>query len=227
VCQEAVHGAYRLAFSRDLVVAFWITGQGGGEYHIVLPQEKPATVGDGVPPQYDLGFALELDFLRRLDRGELNALTAMGQARSSDPTPLVSRPGPQFNALPDAALLLRRLSFHFWNRDWPETVRFGDGTTREVHGGNATVFYYDNELRSAWYQLKGGMHINADPTLQKNNYPQMVIVTRGRFRGRFDGQDRLLNEGDTVLIPAGMASEFLADADQYGEFVWLGFGPGA
>ena len=224
---DAWRGRQELTLDRNLVIAFWIKGEGGGEYYVVLSQTPGATVGDGVPTQYDLGFELDISFLRRLDRGEMNALTAMGQARSSDPTPVVPKFGPQFASIPDSALFFRRLCFHFWTRDWPETVRFGDGTTREVHGGNATVFYYDNQLRSAWYQLKAGMHINADPGGQINDYPQTVIVTRGRFRARLDGRDRLVSEGEMILIPAGMASEFWTEGDQYGEFVWLGFGPGA
>jgi hypothetical protein len=50
----------------------------------VLSEKPGATVIDGATDQYDIAFDLDIDFLRRLDRGELSALTAMGQARSSD-----------------------------------------------------------------------------------------------------------------------------------------------
>jgi hypothetical protein len=49
---------------------------------------------------------------------------------------------------------------------------------RVKHGRNAVVFQYDREFRSAWYQVKPGMHINADPKDQTNNFPQLIIVTR-------------------------------------------------
>ena len=223
----AWRGARELTFERSLTVALWVTGNGGGEYHVVLPQKEPATVRTGVPADYDFGFQLDMDTLRRLDQGELNALTAMGQARSSDPTPLTFKPSPEFSRLPDPATFLRRLSFHFWTREWPEIVPFRDGATREVHGGNAAVFYYDKQFRSAWYQLKAGTHINRDTTQQANDYPQLIVVTRGRLRGRFDGQERHVGEGETVLIPPGMRSELWTEAGEYAEFVWLGFGPGA
>jgi len=224
---DAWRGRQELAFERDLVAAFWIRGELGGEYHLVLSTEPGANVREGVPDQYDIGFELDIEFLRRLDRGEINALTAMGQARSNDPIPLIPRIGPLLTATPDAGLLFRRLAFHFWTRSWPEIVPFGKQATRLVHGGNAAVLLYDKEFRSAWYQLKPGMHINADPDDQINDYPQLVIVTRGRFKGRFDGQEKILSEGEAVLIPAGMRHEFWAENDEYGEVVWIAFGEGA
>jgi mannose-6-phosphate isomerase-like protein (cupin superfamily) len=216
-----------MTLERDFVVAFWIGGELGGEYHLVLSPEPGTRVLEGAPDQYDVGFELDIEFLRRLDRGEISALTAMGQARSGDPISLVPKIGPRLTTMHDAGLHFRRLAFHFWSRSWPEIVPFGKQATRLVHGGNVAVLVYDKEFRSAWYQLKPGMHINADPADQVNDYPQLLIVTRGRFKGRFDGQEKILGEGEAVLIPSGMRHEFWADKEEYGEFVWIAFGKGA
>jgi hypothetical protein len=216
-----------MSLPRDVAVAFWVTGELGGEFTVIVPQAGPATLRDGIASDYDLGFEVSAQFLATLDRGEMNALTAMGQARSADPTPLTPRFGPRFSSIPDSGVFFRRFAFHFWNRSVPESVRFGEGTTRELHGGEAAVLYYDNQFRSAWYQLNSGMHINAEPSMQRNNYPQMVIVTRGRFRGRINGVERPVVEGEMLFIPAGVPSEFWAESGESGEFVWLGFGPGA
>lgn len=151
----------------------------------------------------------------------------MGQARSSDPIPLSPKLGPQFSKRPDAPLLFRRLCFHFWNRGWPEITPFSESAAREVHGGNAAVLVYDHQFRSAWYQLKPGMHINAEARDQTNNFPQLIIVTRGQFSARLDGRQLILSEGQTVFIPAGIAHEFWAEAGQYGELIWTAFGEGA
>ena len=35
----AWRGARELTFERSLTVALWVTGNGGGEYHVVLPQK--------------------------------------------------------------------------------------------------------------------------------------------------------------------------------------------
>lgn len=224
---DAWRGRQELTLDREVVVAFWIHGELGGEYHLVLSNEPGATVQEAVPEEYDVGFELDMEWLRRLDRGEMSALTAMGQARSSDPVPLVPRIGRRLAARSDAGMLFRRLAFHFWTRDWPEIVPFGESASRRVHGGNAAVLVYDKNFRSAWFQLRPGMHVNADPEDQINDFPQLVIVTRGRFKARFDGKEQTLTEGQAVLIPAGMRHEFWAGDDEYGELVWIGFGEGA
>jgi mannose-6-phosphate isomerase-like protein (cupin superfamily) len=224
---DAWRGREELALDGDLIVAFRIRGEGGGDYHVTLSQKPGATVRDGVVDAYDLRFEAGMDVLRRLDRGDLNALTAMGQAQAGDAIPLVPAFGAEFAGRPDASLIFRRLAFHFWTRDWPEVVRFGESTTRVVHGGNATVLLYDDRFRSAWFQLKAGTHINADPGDQTNDFPQLVVVTRGRVKARLAGQDRTLAEGQAAFIPAGMTHEFWAEAGDYGECLWIAFGEGA
>ena len=150
----------------------------------------------------------------------------MGQARASDPIPLQPK-------LPDSFDANELRSYHipllqsFWSRDWPETIPFGDGVTREVHGANTTVLIYDEGLRTAWYQLKPGMHINADPLDQINDFDTAIIVTRGQFTGNIGGVERLFREGETVRISEGITHEFYAGDHQYGEFIILMWGEGA
>lgn len=165
-----------------------------------------------------------METLRRLDRGELNLWTALGRARMRDPAPVNMRFPPEFRWTAEARGLYLPLAFHFWNREWPETILFNGKVSRRVHGGNVVVFYYDRGLRTAWYQVKAGMHLNADPADQVNEFPTLVIVTRGSFSGRFNGVERRLREGEAVFIPAGMRHEFWAGPDEYGEFVIVMFG---
>jgi len=158
---DAWLGSKELELPRNVVLAFSVRGQQGGDYTIELSNDPGGVVREGVTAQYDIRFDVDVEFLRRLDRGEMSALTAMGQARSSDPIPLSPRFGPDFGKIADAPLLFRRLCFHFWTRGWPEIIPFSEAAARSVHGGNAAVFVYDREFRSAWYQLEPGIHINA------------------------------------------------------------------
>jgi mannose-6-phosphate isomerase-like protein (cupin superfamily) len=222
----AWRGRQEMELQGMLELAFWVRGEQGGEYTIILSDSPGSVVKEGVQAQYDIGFELDIDFLRRLDQGEIGALTAMGQARSTDPIPLNPKLGSQFSKRPDASVLFRQLCFHFWNRDWPEIVPFGESAARLVHGGNASVLIYQHELRTAWYQLKPGMHINADRRDQKNNFPQLLIVTRGQVSARLDGRELVLLEGQAVFIPSGMSHEFWAEGKQYCELIWIAFGAG-
>jgi mannose-6-phosphate isomerase-like protein (cupin superfamily) len=211
----------------DIVVGFWILGEGGGEFHTVLSAEPGAELQEGSPVRYDMGFEMEMRVLRHLDAGRLNVLTAMGQAEAGDPVPVVARLDPDFARRPDGSLLFRRVAFHFWNREWPEVIRFGTGESRMVHGANAAVLLYDEQFRSAWFQLKPGMHVNADPTQQVNEFPQLIVVTRGAIRARLDGRELVLTEGEAVFIPPGMKHEFWVGSGEYGECIWIAFGEGA
>jgi mannose-6-phosphate isomerase-like protein (cupin superfamily) len=117
--------------------------------------------------------------------------------------------------------------FHFWNRGRPEVIRFGTGSTRMVHGAEATILYYDRGLRTAWYQLDEGVHINANPRAQRNPFPSLFIATRGSAHARIDGIERRLREGEAVLVPAGMSHEFWTAPGECAEVILVMFGNGA
>lgn len=221
-------GAKEMAgMSRTETAVFWITGEGGGEFTVVLPPDGPARLEDGIAESFSGGFRTSMETLRRLDRGELSAMTAMGRAHWSDPADMdpVLPPGQGFT--PEFQARFLPLTFHFWNRDWPEIIRFGEGTTRFVHGGNAAILYYDKGLRTGWYQIKEGMHVNHDPADQTNPFPSLFIVTRGSLRARLGGEELRLQEGVAVHVPAGMTHEFWAGPGEYGELVLIMWGAGA
>jgi D-lyxose ketol-isomerase len=106
-------------------------------------------------------------------------------------------------------------------------IPFGDGLTRNVHGANSAIFYYQRGIRTGWYQVEPGMHVNRSEADQTNPFPSLFIMTRGRIQARLGGELLELEEGQAVLVPAGMAHEFWAEEDQYGELVLVMFGEGA
>lgn len=211
----------------ELLIAFDITGERAFAGHVVLGPAPGGRLERGLPESPDLLFRMDAELLERIHAGEISALTAMGQARADDPIPLEPEFGDSFQHRSDAGALFRRLALHFFNRHWPPRIPFGEAASRLVHGGNAAIFAYDEGFRSAWYQLRPGMHMNADPVDQVNDFPQLLIITRGSFQARFDGVERRLNQGEAILVPAGMRHEFRADEGDYGEMIWIAWGPGA
>jgi mannose-6-phosphate isomerase-like protein (cupin superfamily) len=223
---EAWRGPQEMVLERPVTLGFWIAGDGGGEYHVTLTPDGAATLGEGIPEGFDAGYRTDIQTLRRLDRGELNAMTAMGRAKWSDPAPM-DPVLPGGGLTPEAQALLLPLTFHFWNRDWPEVVPFNASTSRFVHGGNATIIYYDLGLRTAWYQLADGMHINADPSDQTNPFPSLFVITKGSCTARLGGVERELEGGQAVLVPAGMTHELWTTEGQTAELIMIAFGDGA
>lgn len=220
---QAWRGEVEFKLRSPMTLGIWVDGEG---FSVELTNQG-GTFSEGAPSRFDWGFETDRATLLRLDDGSLNALTAMGQARASDLIPLRSRLPEGFTGGADIGSYYVPLTRHFWDRKWPETIYFGEGTTRFIHGANATALIYDDRLRTAWYQLKPGMHINEDPLDQVNDFDTAIMVTRGQFSGELDGVERRFNEGEMILVPKGMTHEFFANEEEYGEFIVLMWGENA
>lgn len=210
-----------------------VTGQDGGDWHVVVaPKNEDADTPDvrlktGLPPEPSPCYTLDLPTLRKIDAGQMNALTAMSQAHGHDPTPMGFETMPGFQG--DAGFLARFLpfTFHFWTRGFPERVPFHGRLSRVVHGVNVVTLYYEKGLRSAWMQIEKGQHCNQDPGDQTNPFASMFIMLRGRAEARIGGQQSTFPAGQMMFVPAGVAHEFWNPRDQPAEVIILMFGQGA
>jgi mannose-6-phosphate isomerase-like protein (cupin superfamily) len=223
---EAWRGREEYELRRPVRLKFWIRADEVQQFVITLTNEPAAKLETRETEKFDLGFELDPETLERLHGGELNALTAMAQARGDDHIPLVPKFPPDFEWSTDARGYIIPLMFHFWNRQWPEVVAFGKEQAREVHGALSTVFFYDSGLRSAWYRVEPGMHVNKEVEEQVNDFHTFLIVTKGSLLSKLGGIELELKEGQSVFIPAGMSHELWSDGEA-GEFIILMFGEGA
>lgn len=236
---EAILRSYIEDFRSDPAAAEPITfgisvsGEGGGEWHVLVGGRKGADgayqvdMGRGLPPSPAAFYTLNLATLRKIDSGEINALTAMGRARASDTAPMDIGLMDGFEPAPDFFGRLIPFTFHFWTRGLPEIVNFGRPQSREVHGANMVVFYYQEGLRSAWAQIEKGQHVNEDPKDQSNPFPTMLIGIRGRAVAKVGGKEVHLQGGQMVFVPAGVGHEAWNPYDEPAEVIILMFGEGA
>jgi mannose-6-phosphate isomerase-like protein (cupin superfamily) len=223
---DSWRGKEEFELSQPVRLKFWIKADTMKQFIITLTNEPVAKLEAREDEEYDLGFELDIETLEHLHSGELNALTAMAQARGDDPIPLVPKFPPDFEWNADTRGYIIPLMFHFWNRHWPEVVTFGKDQSRKVHGALSTVFFYDSGLRSAWYRVEPGMHVNKEVEEQVNDFHTFLIVTKGVLVSKLDGKKVELKAGQSVFIPAGMCHEFWSDREA-GEFIILMFGKGA
>lgn len=175
-------------------------------------------------------FYLKTDFLtlKKIYDGKMNALTAAGRARMSDKTPMDFGFMEGFTVTPEyISRVILPLGFHFFNRGKPEIIRFGESYSRKIHGANAVIFYYQEGLRTGWYQLKKGMVINEKIEESANPFPTLFIITKGKGEGRLGERNLKLEEGMTLFVPAGMIHQFRTEDAQGMEFVIIMFGEGA
>jgi hypothetical protein len=221
------------AAGEPFVFGVVVKGPEGGDWHVVVSGrgEKGETAGvelrKGLPTSPSVLYTLDLTTLRKIDSGEMNALTSMGKARASDLAPMDIELMPGFR--PDPAFFGRFIpfTFHFWTRGFPEVVNFGKLHSREVHGANAVIFYYQRGLRSAWAQIEKGQHVNSDPKDQTNPFPTMIIGIRGRAVAKIGGVEKEFHAGQMVFIPAGVTHEAWNPYDEPAEIILLMFGEGA
>jgi mannose-6-phosphate isomerase-like protein (cupin superfamily) len=224
---------FRQDRARTEPMTFGVRVREEGEWTIVVSGRKPGAretdvvLRPGLPPTPSFLYTVDLPTLQRIDRGELTALTAMGRARSSDPTPMDLELMPGYEPTPTFFAQVIPFTFHFWTRGVPEVIPYGKAHSRAVHGGNMAVFYYQKGFRSAWVQIEKGQHINEDPADQVNDFPTLLVGIRGKALARIGGQEVTLQEGQALFIPAGVSHEFWNPYEQPAEAILLMFGEGA
>lgn len=210
---------------RDAAPAHWhvVVEEGDGEAMSV-------TLHEGFPETPIAFFTTDTETLTRIHDGELASLTAMGKAFSTDFAPLDLDTMEGFAPGPNTINDLVAAAFHFWTRGFPETVRFGDlAQTRSLHGGQATLFYYQEGFRSGFFIVQPGDHVNEDKASRTNPFPSMFVVTRGRMTARIGDVEREVGEGEMLFVAPGVSHEFWIEegADHHAEGIILMFGEGA
>ncbi|TNE58937.1 MAG: cupin domain-containing protein [Alphaproteobacteria bacterium] len=186
------------------------------------------TLSEGPAPEPTFFYSVDtVESLTKIHKGEMNALTGAARAFSSDYAPVDVdvmegyQPGETFMA--DMFSIL----FHFWTRGTPEIIPFGEGLTRQTHGADVAVFYYQPGFRSAWVRMEKGAHVNEDEKSRTNPFPTLLIITRGKARALIGGKEVTIRAGEAMLIPAEVTHEFFNDRKEPVEGILLMFGEGA
>lgn len=221
------------AAAAKTVFGISVKGAADPDWQVIVSGRKDAAgrfeaeLRKGLPSGPAFVYTTDAATLDKIGRGEMNALTAMGKARESDQAPMDITFTPGFQPSEDFLTAFLPLSFHFWTRGFPEVVPFGPSASREVHGANMVVLYYQKGLRSAWGQIRKGQRVNADPRDQVNPFPSMFIGLRGRAVVKVGGVEKALEQGQMVFIPPGTAHEAWNPYDEPAECIILMFGDGA
>lgn len=199
-----------------------------GNRWTVTSEKDKVSIRRGPPPRPTFAFVMDRDTFDRVSSGRMNALTAMGQARASDPSPMRLevekgyKPGPNFRAD------FLSVAAHFWTTGRPEIVSFGFSHARTVHGGEAVPTYYAPGFRGAWYGLLPGQHVNAFPADQVNDFDTLfVVIEAGSARARIAGVEVPLTSRTSIHVPAGATHEFWNPGSRPAEMIMVAYGPKA
>jgi hypothetical protein len=207
--------------------AIRVSGDSGGDWFVTIGNRDSngraeVILHRGLPTGSFWFYKLDMATLEKVDRGELNVLTAMGKAKESDTAPMDIDATPDFQPPAEWEGRLLPLTFHFWTRGWPETVPFGKEFSRVIHGANVVGLYYQKGLRTVWARVEKGQHVDeggkADP------FPTLVMVIRGTVMSRIGKVERKLQAGEMVFIPANTTDEDWNPFDEPAEVILVMFG---
>ncbi|MBI1234062.1 MAG: hypothetical protein GC208_06125 [Alphaproteobacteria bacterium] len=201
----------------------------GEDWYTVTASPGRASLREGQPGEPTFYFVTDAETLARVEADEINALTGMAKAFSSDFAPMDADVMEGFQPTEDFVGELLGISFHFWTMGQPEAIPFGRGMTRMTHGANAGIFYYQPGFRSGFFHIEPGQYVNEDERSRSNPFPSLFILTEGWAHARINGVEMRVEAGNAYFIPANHSHEFWlpedADHDAFG-FLFM-FGDGA
>ena len=217
-------------FAREMRFGFKVDED---KWHMIIERDSTgklsSSLENGFPNTPILYWEMDSKTLSWLNNG-LNGETATARAQANDPYPLRTRATegfPRYTINEGLNEFLEGLRLHFWTRGFPEKYILSKDVARISHGGYVVGLVYTQGLRTMWFQLDPGQHVNKDPIDQKNPSHSLIIVTQGKYKGKIDGKEVLFEEGHSYLIPAEVSHEFWNSFDAPAQGVLIMYGDGA
>lgn len=207
------------AFSMEVAV------EGEGTWHVRFDGNGGAAVGSGPATSPVFRFATDLGTFRRIAEGDLTGMTAMGQARPSDPTPLDMDPGPGADDVEDVRALFFQVAMHFFNPTVPGHVELGEEHARVIHGAPGVALFYHEGFRSGWFHVGPGQQLN-EPG-DTNPFPQTFVIIGGAGTATIGGDTISVQSGRAYFVPPNSDHVLWPEEGGHVELIWIAWGEGA
>ena len=227
IIKEYVEAYKSSPTSGEYQYSFGIRIKNHSDWFIKRVSGNDISLQEGFPDKPFIYYILDEETLNDIYNSRLNALTAMGKAKGIDTAPMDIEFHNGFKPDNDFFNKFIPFSFQFWTRGQPKIVSFGSEYSRLIHGGNATALYYQKGLRTAWYQIEKGQHINRDESDQSNPFPSLFVFIKGKAMGCIGGEKTEFNQGQSVFVPENVTHEFWNEENNPAEFILIMFGKNA
>lgn len=234
--EEIIH-SYVTDFRNDAHAStpmlFGIEIPGHGNWVVNVPGKKKneaweVELNKGVPDIPTFIYRIEYETLMAIEEGVLNAMTAQGKAFSGDYAPMEVEEMEGFNPTEEINGKINSFSFHFWTKGFPEVVPFGVDLTRQAHGVDMVLFYYQKGFRSGWLSIPPKGKVRHDPREQAMPFPMLVVSIQGDTEGEMNGKRVSLSEGNALFIPPGTTHKWWNESEEETvEAILIMFGEGA
>jgi mannose-6-phosphate isomerase-like protein (cupin superfamily) len=180
----------------------------------------------GAPAIPTFVWAMSRETFDKITSGQMSAITASAKAFSRESAPLEVETLNGFKPTKDwAQTVMRPLYFHFWTMGQPEVAQFGFDRSRLVHGGRAIPAVYAPGIRTSWYGILKGDHINKDPRSQKDPWSSAFFIIKGGTGGARIGDEVIkLEDNSMIHVPPQTEHEFWNNGDVPAEMIMVTYG---
>lgn len=189
------------------------SARGGLTDHAFGPHSVTVTEGPPARPTWYFEIA-DMNVLRLIDTGRVNAGTAAMQSFASDEVGVETRDMEGFASTPgDQAEMYLALS-HFFTKGLPEVTRFGRDNSLGTHGAQASVLHMMKGFRVLHMSIGPQQAANTDPRLQYGQMPNLFIISSGKGTLHTDAGPMVLEAGMSVFVPQFVKHEIVNDGDE-------------
>jgi mannose-6-phosphate isomerase-like protein (cupin superfamily) len=188
-----------------------------GPHEVTLSHGKPAE------PTFVYIIA-NMDVLRLIDEGKVNAGSAAMQSFGSDQVGLETGILGEFDMDSGAEARFYHHLSHFFTTGIPEITYFGVENSLETHGAQMTALHSMKGFRVGYFTMQPQQTVNADIRLQKGQMPNLFIITKGRGVGYVGESEIELRPGMSVFVAPFVRHEFTAVGDEPMEGVLVLYG---
>ena len=191
--------------------------------HAFGPHE--VTLSEGAPEVPTWYFEIaDMNVLRLISTGEVNAGTAAMQSFGSDEVGVETRDMEGFSSTSgDQAELYLALS-HFFTKGKPEVTRFGRANSLETHGAQATALHMMKGVRVVHFSIGPQQVVNEDPRLEFGQMPNLFVVTAGKGTLNTDGGPMAMEKGMSIFVPQFVKHQIVNDGEEPLEGVLVLYG---
>ena len=212
--------------SYNAIVNFKLSDSGKESYNVEFKRNN-FKLNKGTTDSSNFTFESSLEHYNKMYKGEMTALTSMGQATSNDSIPLTPNLDKPIgdNLLNDFLFFSQR----YFNLSSHDKVSLSIDNSRIIHGGHAIPIFYrrsdDFGVRSAWYQINKGEQVN--DIGDTNPFPQYFIITSGKGFAKIGKDTISISSNEAYYVAPENDHIFWNEKDEPLTLIFTAFGKGA
>jgi Mannose-6-phosphate isomerase len=208
------------------IVNFKLSDSGKESYYVEFKRNN-FKLNKGISNSSNFTFESSLEHYNKMYKGEMTALTSMGQATSNDSIPLIPNLEKPIgdNLLNDFLFFSQR----YFNLSRYDKVSLSINNSRLIHGGHAIPIFYKRSdefgVRSAWYQINKGEQVN--DIGDTNPFPQYFVITSGKGFAKIGKDTISISSNEAYFVAPENEHIFWNEKDEPLTLIFIAFGKGA